>query len=842
MKNTKFGTSIALVIAIALLGCCVVSGLWLAGQQSKANGWVRHTFAVKDRLAQARISLLRAEVYRRSYVLGDVRAIATLDDIRRQLPVQMDILGKMTADNAAQHARVKALMYLSAMRMAEVDETVRLRDQGRSAQAAAIMASAQSHRTTAAIVDIINRITAQEQRLLTTRLKRSEAYWYPIRVGQTLSGILILLLGLLVYKARRERTLALQTAYAHLQADVARREMAESELELLAANATDAVLRVDLDGRCTYASPSVQQVLGTEAGLLLGQHMDTTIHPADREEMRAFHELLAGGTVDRGVRSYRVERPGSSAPEMWIEAHAGLVRHADSGEPCEIIASLRDVTGRKLLELELEAARDRAEAAARAKSSFLANMSHEIRTPMNGVLGFADLLLHSDIQPELRHYAQLIADSGKAMMRLLNDILDLSKIEAGQMQVSPEAIDLRHVLGSCKKLVQPAASQKGLQLDIDIDESIPGWVLLDGLRLRQIILNLLSNAVKFTPAGVVRLHAEIGSDDKGRLITISVEDTGIGIPADRQTAVFDQFTQAEESTVKRYGGTGLGLAISKQLASLMGGSLDFASTEGLGSTFRLRLPLFATTAVEYAVADQDSGYTAARPLRVLLAEDHDVNQELLTEMLSRLGHHTTVAEDGLQALNAVVALDRADAAAYDLVLMDMQMPVMDGLEAARRIRAAGITPERLPILALTANAYADDIAACLAAGMQAHVAKPVELTNLSVAIRKWTNHCEPVIPAPAFTIKPALQAKFDARKAELVTFARDLVASEQVDQEQIDQLADLLHKLAGSAGMFNQDALGNRATELEAKLDAAVSSIDRSAVALEVLQSLENAA
>ncbi|MEG3164393.1 ATP-binding protein [Sphingomonas sp. PB2P19] len=842
MGTSKFRTTIAFAVAIVLLSGCVVSGLWLAGQKSRADNWVRHTFEVRDRLAQARISLLRAEVYRRSYVLGDVHAIATLDDIRRQLPGQMDVLKTMTADNDAQHARMAALARLTAMRMAEVDETVRLGDEGRSAQAAAIMASATSHRITAEVIDLIKRIAAQEQRLLTTRLKRAEAYLYPIRVGQILSAFLIVLLGLLVHKERQERMRALQEAYMHLQADIARREIAESELELLATNATDAVLRIDLDGRCTYASPSVDQVLGAGAKLLLDQPLQTAIHPADCEEMLAFHELLATGTIDRGVRTYRVERPGDTGPEMWVEAHAGLVRDGDTGQPREIIASLRDVTDRKRLEHELEAARDRAEAAVRAKSSFLANMSHEIRTPMNGVLGFADLLLDSDIPAEQRHHAQLIADSGKAMMRLLNDILDLSKIEAGQMQVSPEAIDLRHALRSCIKLVQPAASQKRLQLDIDVDDAVPQFVLLDGLRLRQIILNLLSNAVKFTPAGVVRLRASVGEDAKGRVIDVSVEDTGIGIPTDRQAVVFDQFTQAEQSTVKRYGGTGLGLAISKQLASLMGGSLDLASTEGLGTTFRLRLPLLATTAIHCSPADQAGKHSAVRPLRVLLAEDHDVNQELMRAMLSRLGHDTTIAEDGLQALNAVVAADGADGTAYDLVLMDMQMPVLDGLEAAHRIRAAGITADRLPILALTANAYADDVADCLAAGMQAHLAKPVDLASLAAAIGKWTTHGGSAIPAAAFTIKPALQAKFEARKAELAAFARRLVASDQIDQEQGEQLARLLHKLAGTAGMFNQVALGNCAAELESRLEAAMSNSGRSVIVRDVVQTLEDAA
>jgi PAS domain S-box-containing protein len=607
-------------------------------------------------------------------------------------------------------------------------------------------------------------------------------------------------------------------------------------------NATDAVLRIDLEGRCIYASPSVEQVLGTDASLLLGQPLGTSIHLDDREGMLAFHQSLARGTVERGVRSYRAERFTESGHEIWIEAHSGLVRDAVTGEPCEIIASLRDVSERKRLELELEAALDRAETAVRAKSSFLANMSHEIRTPMNGVLGFADLLVNSDLPPTQQRHAQLIADSGKAMMRLLNDILDLSKIEAGQMQVSPEAVDVRHALRNCIKLVQPAASQKGLELDIQVDDGLPVCLSLDGLRLRQITLNLLANAIKFTSAGRVRLRARVARETTDAALEVTVEDTGIGIPKDRQAAVFEQFTQAEHSTVKRFGGTGLGLAISNQLASLMGGSLDLTSEEGVGTTFRLLLPLIEATPDTNASTATGLKGADDRRLRVLLAEDHDVNQALMAAMLSRLGHECIIVSDGLQALEAVVEANGRPEATFDLVLMDMQMPVMDGLEAARRIRATGITAERLPILALTANAYADDIAACLDAGMQAHLAKPLELANLAAVIQKWApSHVPQVIAAPAFAISPVLQARFDSRKAELVAFAQGLTTGEQLGDEQINQLVDMLHKLAGSAGMFNQKPLGARAAELEMQLEAAETS-GRGGVVRAVVQALASAA
>jgi PAS domain S-box-containing protein len=842
IQTDKIRSHLVVIIAMVLLSCCAGSGLWLASQKQKAEGWVRHTYEVKDQLSQVRISLLRTEVYRRSYVLGDQQAGRTLAEISRDIPRQLQALRYATADNPGQRLRTQAFGSFVTRRLAEVGDTILLADRGRRAEAALIMASNDSHRTTAEIIRLIDEIAAEERRLLTVRLEQAKNLDSPIRAGLIFSGLLIVLLGFLVQRERKQRMLALRVANEQLEDDIARREMAESELALLAANATDAVLRVDLDGCCIYASPSVEHLFGVKPNQLVGQPLGTSISSIDSDDIQAFHDSLVSGAVERGVQTYRASRIDAPAREIWIEAHSGLVRDVTTGEPREIISSLRDVTERKQLEADLEAARGIAEAAARAKSSFLANMSHEIRTPMNGVLGFADLLLNSDISAEQRQHAQLIVDSGKAMMRLLNDILDLSKIEAGQMQVSPEPIDLRHALRNCIKLVQPAASQKGLHLELQVDDSLPICILLDGLRLRQVTLNLLANAVKFTPSGGVCLRVRRVEDPSGSMFEVAVEDTGIGIPLHRQGAVFEQFTQAEHSTVKRFGGTGLGLAISKQLAVLMGGSLDLVSEEGVGTTFSLQLPLFKASRDEAASTSNSFTASKNRSLRVLLAEDHDVNQALMKAMLTRLGHDSIIVGDGSQALEAAVKAAEPGNVPFDLVLMDMQMPVMDGLEAAKQIRAAGITPSRLPILALTANAYADDVSACLDAGMQAHLAKPLELATLAAAIQKWTaSPAGQVLAAPTFAVSPALQARFDARKAELIAFAERLAATDNVADGELQQLAELLHKLAGSAAMFGEKELGACASKLEEQL-ADVQPASRGETVSAVVSMLQKAA
>jgi signal transduction histidine kinase/CheY-like chemotaxis protein len=494
----------------------------------------------------------------------------------------------------------------------------------------------------------------------------------------------------------------------------------------------------------------------------------------------------------------------------------------------------QDIVRRAQLEAELVSARASAELAAEGKANFLANMSHEIRTPMNGVLGFADLLLDSRLDQHQMRHAQLIADSGKAMMRLLNDILDFSKIEAGKMRIVPERIDLRHKLKSCVNLMQSAAAQKHLDLRCEIEEDVPVFAMIDGLRLRQILLNLVSNAVKFTQEGHVALAARLRNNENDTLLEVRVADTGIGIPVEQHAAVFNEFVQAEDSTAHRFGGTGLGLAISKNLAVMMGGDLTFESAVGKGTVFKLVLPIVAASAPSSGQeAASDDTVASSSSMRVLLAEDHDVNQELMQAMLTHLGHQVKIVADGAKAVDAVISAHSAGRQ-FDIVLMDMQMPVMDGLAATRMIRSHGFDPAVLPILALTANAYPDDVAACLKEGMQAHIAKPVQLQQLSLALNKWAakTSIEPSDNRPL--ISPALLSKYGMRKAELQAFASHICDAGDYGDDSIEKLRSLLHKLAGSAGMFQEAELGEQAAELEDALEA-TSSDERQRLVREVL-------
>jgi len=454
------------------------------------------------------------------------------------------------------------------------------------------------------------------------------------------------------------------------------------------------------------------------------------VHPDDleRAEQVVQHHLALAEPFDMEVRMRT--RQGDW---RWIRARGSVVEQDAAGRAVRMLGTHMDVTDLKRAREGMLRAKEKAETADRAKSEFLANMSHEIRTPLNGIQGMLQLMHMTELDEESRGYVVTALTCCQRLTRLLRDILDLSRIEAGRLSIITEPFDLRDMVDSVEKLFLPSARQAGLELAAHVDERVPETLLGDGSRLQQVLNNLVGNAIKFTEAGHVRLevHPLPGPEDGVCRLLFEVSDTGIGIPEDQLETLFEPFVQLDRGFARKYGGAGLGLSITKKLLDLMGGDITVASQPGKGTAFQFSVPLGAVAARPAASPRPcRGGIDATDGLRVLVVEDDPVNQFAVTRLAGSLGCAVSTADDGSQAL------DLLRVGSFDVVLMDIQMPVMDGIETTRRIREgeAGLDTVATPIIALTAFAMDGDRERFLAEGMNDYLSKPVDVEALRCAI------------------------------------------------------------------------------------------------------------
>ncbi len=494
------------------------------------------------------------------------------------------------------------------------------------------------------------------------------------------------------------------------------------------------------DQQFVLANPRVEAMFGWERGALLGQH-GSVVWPTVEDWQtvgRELGEALSSGQQVETERTMR-RRDGSTFLARLL-AKAVDPAHPSRGGTIWII---EDVTERRRVEDQLAHAKDEAQAASRAKSAFLANTSHEIRTPLNGLLGLGRLAQQPDIGDEQRRdYLNQMMDSAESLSGLISDILDLSKIEAGRLTLETQPFSLRELLASIRLAYLTLAQARGLTFAVEIDPALPGWVFGDPLRTRQILSNYLTNALKFTLHGGITVRvkalARNSQGSAGEWVRVEVSDTGAGIAIEQQARLFQPFTQADESTTRRFGGTGLGLSICRELAELMGGEVGVCSTLGEGSTFWAELPLPGAPAplAHQPRESRAGGHDALHGRRVLIAEDHPVNMLIAVAQLEQWGMEVAQASDGRQAIEAVHAAASVGKP-FDIVLMDVQMPVMGGHDATRELRKQ-FTAEQLPIVALTAAALVSERDDAFAAGMNDFLTKPIDTTRLHQTLLRLT--------------------------------------------------------------------------------------------------------
>jgi PAS domain S-box-containing protein len=575
----------------------------------------------------------------------------------------------------------------------------------------------------------------------------------------------------------------------------------------------DAIMTTDPSGIITDVNKQMEALTDCTRDELIGAPFKNYF--TDPERAEAAIKLVLS---EKSVTDYELTARARDGKQTVVSYNA--TTFYDRNRTLQgVFAAARDVTERKRVEAELQQAKAAAESASATKSDFLASMSHEIRTPMNAIMGIADLLAKTSLSPEQDKYVQIFRRAGDNLLNLINDILDLSKVEASQLELEQTGFSLHDHLEKVMEMVAARAHEKGLALVCEIAPNVPNDLVGDPTRLRQVLLNLLGNAIKFTESGEVSLRvAPDGNSAVPTALRFTVSDAGIGISADKLGRVFERFTQADSSTTRRFGGSGLGLTISKRLVELMGGRIWAESAVGNGSVFSLVLPFEVWPgATLRAVIPVDRGPEPALPaLRILLAEDSPDNCIITVAYLEGTPYRVEIANTGAIACKMFVA------GHYDLVLMDRQMPIMDGLTATRTIRKWEQANDRppTPIIALTASALKGDREMCLTAGCTAFLTKPIKQEVLLRAIKEHSIATPPSSKEESRRKETALvraNPKFADRVPAYLQNCRQNVITmlEALDRVDFETVRTLGHQIRGSGGMFGFQAITDIGTALE---------------------------
>ena len=861
-SNPNLGRGLlAAVISVGLITATAFLILLndLPRQQESAAQWVNHTLIVLNAEASLETDSAVATSEARGFMIDRQPSTrARFEAALLQLSGDLGNLRTLTADNPIQQSALDRLDRLIGAR-------VQLQ-RGLTASVAAGKAPSEPHFAAMRLMsqDIADRTAAElkgfkaeEQGLLIIRravARHVVREWLGVSLacGLLAAASGFLAVALLMLNGRQiKHTTALEMLNSGLDERVRARNatLAASEYNYrqLADTTTDLIICTRLGIERTYASPACRTIFGFEPEeMLLDQDLGKP-HPDELEEALAAVHLVALGTVERTVITYRAQH--RLGHWVWIEAAVRLIRDQVTGAPASLICSLRDISERhaKADELQdtnaslerttrhLARARDTAERANGAKSRFLAGMSHELRTPLNGILGYAQLLrMEGSLSATQLARVDAMLNAGKHLLEMIHCVLDLSEIETERFVLQPAEVDVHRLAAACLDLVRPTAQAANLDLNLVIASGVPQHIVTDPRRLRQVLLNLLGNAVKFTVRGSVELRVLTAAE--GANLRFEVADTGPGISAEQRGRLFRDFERLDAEATRTVEGAGLGLYISYQLTTLMGGRVGHAQNPRGGSVFWMELPLAdRSTAPSFPVAasaasdlappepNPETTPASQRGLRVLVVDDVQMNRDIANSFLRKAGHSVTCVASGAAAIAAVATKD------FDVVLMDVRMPGMDGLEATRRIRALPGPRAGVPIVALTAQAFTDQVTECLKAGMDSHLAKPFDADTLTAVIQRAaaatpasrvTVHTVPAAPEisrigaelpildqAAFTSTAIfLTPEAVASYVRTITELSEVLLRELQEPDALlrrgEKLADAAHILAGSSGML----------------------------------------
>lgn len=726
--TSQLKTTFGFILACLLIIFAMVESNHSTSKFIDTTHWMSHTMDIQSEIEKLSTYFVTAQNNIRGYHMsGETSYLDLHNQAKSELKARITKLRGLIGENSVQLRNLEYLDQILKVKFTLWENSISLREQKGFKAIQDLMRNAKVRERDSFIFSAIDELSKEQSRLLTIQAEETRIQGQNAKLMINFVGffacLIIFIATWVVYRDSRQR------------------ELAEDNIDRFFTLSLDLLCISGMDGYFKRLSPSFSDVLGYPVKELLSRPILEFIHPEDI--LRTQNEIIR---QSKGHRVIAFEnrflcRNGQYKTFSWKSVPVGQLMYAVA----------RDITQQKKNEQDLNLAREVAQASTAAKSAFLANMSHEIRTPLNGVVGMVDLLSLSQMTAEQRNYVTAIRTSASNLLRIVNEVLDFSKLEEGHVHIDNQDFELTHLLEEHISVINVLAKEKNLELETHIDPKIPTVLRGDTGKVNQILLNFVNNAIKFTNRGKIVISADLISLDNDLCLTkLSVRDSGIGVSPAQKALLFEPYVQAEPTTARRYGGTGLGLSISKKFAEIMGGEVGVESTPGIGSTFWVKIPFEVSSQKSLRIEESNSPHGLYREpfqspdeeallrrknIRILIAEDIRMNQLIILEMMEILGFNATLVQNGKEAV------EQYKNEKFDLILMDHHMPEMDGIEASQEIRKLEKRSDRrIPIIAFTATVIQEDEKKDFNSLIDDFILKPVSIDSLESLMQKWENH------------------------------------------------------------------------------------------------------